>query len=202
MTPRDRAGAGLMAPGWVSRLAALALSAGVVFGLYLFVVAPIVAGYAETDAAVNQAAELLDRYRRVAAARPALQDRLDALKLRQSEIGAYLGGHTDALAGAELQELVNATVAKGGGGLRSVQILPVKVDGGFRRIGVRVQMTATLAQVLHVLHGLEAGSSLLFVDNLEVSNRRARRRRNQPVQMDPTLLVRLDLFGYLRPEAG
>ena len=202
MTPRDRPGTGLMAPGWVSRLAALALSAGVVFGLYFFVVAPIVAGYAETDAAVNQAAELLDRYRRVAAARPALQDRLDTLKSRQSEIGTYLGGHTDALAGAELQELVNATVAAGGGGLRSVQILPVKTDGGFRRIGVRVQMTATIAQVLRVLHGLEAGSTLLFVDNLEVSNRRARRRRNKPVQMDPTLLVRLDLFGYLRPEAG
>ncbi len=191
-----------MAPGWVSRLAALALSAGVAFALYVFVAAPIVAGYAETDAAVAQAAELLDRYRRVAAARPVLQDRLDALKSRQSEIGTYLSGETDALAGAELQELVNATVAKGGGGLRSVQILPVKADGDFRRIGVRVQMTATIAQVLRVLHGLEAGSTLLFVDNLEVSNRRARRRRNQPVEMDPTLLVRLDLFGYLRPEAG
>lgn len=191
-----------MAPGWVSRLAALALSAGVAFAAYIFVVAPIIAGYAETAAAVDQAAELLDRYRRVAAARPALQERLDALKSRQSEIGTYLGGETDALAGAELQELVNATVAAGGGGLRSVQILPVKADAGFQRIGVRVQMTATIAQVLRVLHGLEAGSTLLFVDNLEVSNRRARRRRNQPVEMDPTLLVRLDLFGYLRPEAG
>ena len=190
-----------MAPGWVSRLAALAVSAGVAFALYLFVVAPIVAGYAETDAAMTQAAELLDRYRRVAAARPALQERLGALTSRQSEIGAYLGGGTDALAGAELQELVNATVAKGDGGLRSMQILPVKADGGFRRIGVRVQMTANIAHVLRVLHGLEAGSTLLFVDNLEVSNRRARRRRNQPVEMDPTLLVRLDLFGYLRPEA-
>jgi len=191
-----------MAPGWVSRLAALALSAGVAFAFYVFVVAPIVVGYAETDAAVAQATELLDRYRRVAAARPALQERLDTLKSRQSEIGTYLGGETDALAGAELQELVNATVAKSGGGLRSVQILPVKDDGGFRRIGVRVQMTASIAQVLRVLHGLEAGSTLLFVDNLEVSNRRARRRRNQPVEMDPTLLVRLDLFGYLHPEAG
>lgn len=191
-----------MAPGWVSRLAALALSAGLAFAVYIFVAAPIIVGYAETDAAVAQAADLLERYRRVAAARPALQQRLDALKSRQSEIGAYLSGETDALAGAELQELVNATVAKSGGGLRSVQILPAKSDGGFRRIGVRVQMTATIAQVLHVLHGLEAGSTLLFVDNLEVSNRRARRRRNQPVEMDPTLLVRLDLFGYVRPEAG
>jgi general secretion pathway protein M len=191
-----------MAPGWVSRLAALALSAGVAFALYIFVAAPIVAGYAETDAAVAQAAESLDRYRRIAAARPALQERLDALKSRQSEIGTYLSGGTDALAGAELQELVTATVASGGGALRSVQILPVKADGGFRRIGVRVQMTATMAQVLRVLHGFEAGSKLLFVDKLEVSNRRARRRRKQPVEMDPALLVRLDLFGYLQPEAG
>ncbi len=190
-----------MAPGWVSRLAALALSAGAAFALYIFVAAPIIASYAETDAAVAQAAELLDRYRRVAAARPALQERLDALKSRQSEIGTYLGGETDALAGAKLQELVNATVAAGGGALRSVQILPAKADGGFRRIGVRVQMTATIAQVLHVLHGLDAGSTLLFVDNLEVSNRRARRRRKQQVEMDPTLLVRLDLFGYLTPGA-
>ena len=191
-----------MAPGWVSRFAALALSAGVAIALYIFVAAPIVAGYADTEAELVQATALLDGYRRVAAARPALQERLDALKLRQSEIGTYLSGGTDALAGAELQELVNATVAKGGGGLRSMQILPVKADGGFRRIGVRVQMTATMAQVLRVLHRLEAGSKLLFVDRLEVSNRRARRRRKQPVEMDPALLVRLDLFGYLRPEAG
>ena len=191
-----------MAPSWVSRLAALALSAGIVFAAYIFVAAPIVADYAETDAAVIQTAELLDRYRRVAAARPALQERLNALNARQSEIGTYLSGGTDALAGAELQELVNATVAQSGAGLRSVQILPVKADGGFQRIGVRVQLTATISQVLRVLHGLEAGSTLLFVDSLEVSNRRARRRRKQPVDMDPTLLVRLDLFGYLIPEAG
>ena len=191
-----------MTPGWVSRVAAFALSAGLAFALYVFVVAPIVTDYAETDASVAQAAELLDRYRRVAAARPALQERLDALKTQQSKIGTYLSGETNALAGAELQELVNATVSASGGGLRSVQILPVKTDGGFRRIGVRVQMTATMAQVLRLLHGFEAGSKLLFVDKLEVSNRRARRRRKQQVETDPALLVRLDLFGYLRPEAG
>ncbi len=53
-----------------------------------------------------------------------------------------------------------------------------------------------------VIEVSEAVAAFLFVDNLEVSNRRARRRRNQPVDMDPTLLVRLDLSGYLRPEAG
>ncbi len=189
-------------PRWVSRLAAIALSAGVLVGLYVFAVAPLVAGYREADVAVSQAGELLVRYRRIAASRPALQARLDELKARQSEIGIYLGGGTDSLAGARLQELVNKTVEAGGGRLRSVQILPAKIDGEFRRVGVRVQMTATVAQLARVLYALEAGRTFLFVDNLEVSNRRARRRRNRPVDMDPTLLIRLDLTGYLRPEAG
>ena len=186
----------------ISRFAAIALSLGVLVGLYAFALAPLAASYGETEQAISEARDLLDRYRRIAASRPALQARLDELTARQSEIGIYLGGGTDALAGADLQELVNKTVEAGGGRLRSIQILPVKTDGEFRRVGVRVQMTATVTQLVKVLYALEAGRTFLFVDNLEVSNRRARRRRNQPVDMDPTLLVRLDLSGYLRPEAG
>ncbi len=186
----------------ISRFAAIALSLGVLAGLYAFALAPLAASYGETEQSISQARDLLDRYRRIAASRPALQARLDQLTVRQSKIGIYLGGGTDALAGADLQELVNKTVEAGGGRLRSIQILPVKTDGEFRRVGVRVQMTATAAQLVKVLYALEAGRTFLFVDSLEVSNRRARRRRNQPVDMDPTLLVRLDLSGYLRPEAG
>ncbi len=186
----------------ISRFAAIALSLGVLVGLYAFALAPLTASYGETEQAISQARDLLDRYRRIAASRPALQTRLNELTTRQSEIGIYLGGGTDALAVADLQELVNKTVEAGGGRLRSIQILPVKTDGAFRRVGVRVQMTATVTQLVRVLYALEAGRTFLFVDNLEVSNRRARRRRNQPVDMDPTLLVRLDLSGYLRPEAG
>ena len=93
-------------------------------------------------------------------------------------------------------------VETGGGRLRSVQILPVETDGEFRRVGVRVQMTATVVQLTRVLYAIEAGRTFLFVDDLQVSNRRARRRRNEAVDMDPTLLIRLDLSGYLRPEAA
>jgi general secretion pathway protein M len=187
---------------WISRLAAVALLTGVLVVFYAFLMAPLLAGYGEIDLAISRTSELLDRYRRVAASHDAFHARLEELMARQSEIGVYIGGSTDALAGAELQELVNKTVEKGGGRLRSVQILPVETDGEFRRVGVRVQMTANVVQLTQVLYAIEAGRTFLFVDNLDVSNRRARRRRNQPVNMDPTLLIRLDLSGYLRPEAG
>ncbi len=185
----------------ISRFAAIALSLGVLAGLYAFALAPLAASYDETEQAIFQTQDQLDRYRRIAASRTALEARLDKLTARQSKIGIYLSGGTDALAGADLQELVNKTVEAGRGRLRSIQILPVETDGEFRRVGVRAQMTVTAAQLVKILYALEAGRTFLFVDKLEVSNRRARRRRNQPVDMDPTLLVRLDLSGYLRPEA-
>ena len=102
---------------------------------------------------------------------------------------------------AELREVEDAAIRKAVALQEKVGLQAV-TDGEFRRVGVRVQMTATVTQLVRVLYALEAGRTFLFVDNLEVSNRRARRRRNQPVDMDPTLLVRLDLSGYLRPEAG
>ncbi len=185
----------------ISRFAAIALSLGVLVSLYAFALAPLAASYDETEQAIIQTQDQLDRYRRIAASRSALQARLDKLMAQQSKIGIYLSGGTDALAGADLQELVNKTVEAGRGRLRSIQILPVETDGEFRRVGVRAQMTVTAAQLVKILYALEAGRTFLFVDKLEVSNRRARRRRNQPVDMNPTLLVRLDLSGYLRPEA-
>ncbi len=188
--------------GTVSRIAALALLAGVIGALYAFAVQPLVAEYGNAERRIAEASERLARYQRIAGASGALQGRLDELLERQSASGIYLGGGTDALAGAELQEIVNKTVESVGGGLRSIQILPVKTDGEFRRVGVRVQMTATISQVARILYTLESGKTFLFVESLEISNRRTRRRRGGPVDMDPVLLVRLDLSGYLRPEAG
>lgn len=117
-------------------------------------------------------------------------------------VGIYLDGDTDALAAASLQEVVNATVEGSGGRLRSIQILPAKDDGKFRRISVRAQMSATIVQLARLLYAFEANKTYLFVDNLDVANRRARRRKDQAIEMDPTLIVRLDLSGYMRPEVG
>ena len=186
----------------ISRMAAIALTLAVLVGLYAGVAGPLITEFREIDDEIASTRELLDRYRQIAAARDAYQGRLDKLIEREAGIGTYLAGGTDALAGAELQELINKTVEEGGGNLRSIQILPVKTDGEFQRIGVRVQLMATVVQLARVLYSLEAGPTFLFIDNLDVSNRRARRRRNEPVDTDPMLLVRLDLSGYLPPESS
>jgi general secretion pathway protein M len=185
---------------WNNRFAAIALMASMLVALYSFIVAPLVTSYGETDRAISQAGDLLWRYKHIGRSQDAHRARLKDLKFRQLQSGIYLGGSTDALAGAELQDLVNKTVEASGGRLRSIQILPVEIDEEFRRIGVRVKMTATGAELVRVLYAIEAGPTFLFVDNLDVRNERA--RRNQPNGKDPTLDIRVNFFGYLRPDVG
>ena len=41
----------------------------------------------------------------------------------------------------------------------------------------------------------------MFIDNLDVKNRRARNPKKAE-QENPELVIRFDLYGYLRPELG
>ena len=67
----------------ISRFAAIALTLGVLVGLYAFALAPLAASYDETEQAIFQTQDQLDRYRRIAASRSALQARLDKLMAGQ-----------------------------------------------------------------------------------------------------------------------
>ncbi len=87
-----------------------------------------------------------------------------------------------------------------GGQLRSIQSLPVRSDGDFRGIAVRVQISANFSSFHHLLYELESEKPFVFVDNLDVRNRRGNRRAARE-NFDPQLTIRFDLAGYLRPEA-
>jgi general secretion pathway protein M len=85
--------------------------------------------------------------------------------------------------------------------LRSIQTLPAEADGEFLRVAVRVQFTASLESIHHILYTLETNRPFVFLDNLDVRNRRVRRRKELE-NTDPDLTIRFDLAGYLRPEGG
>ena len=185
---------------WISRMTAVGILLAILLAIYGVLVSPLVSAYSQINGAIAQSSELLTRYQRVTAQYPDLEELLDRVNADHIASGVYLPGDTDALAAARLQEIVNSRVESNGAQVRSVQILPAKVDGDFRRVGVRIQLIATVAAVARILYAFEAGGTFLFVDNLDVSNRKSRRRAGE--QTDPELLVRLDLTGYVRPEAG
>lgn len=191
MTPRMR-------PAF-SRALALALLLAVVGGAYVLVVDPLVSRYRTYDQTITQRADLVDQYRRLAAAKPALAKRLAQVRARDSATAGFLSGGNEALIGADLQNRLKGMVETSGGKLNSVQVLPGKDEGGFRRITIRARVNVTIEALQKVIYQIETATAVLLVDNLDVRARRSRRpRRKQTQPSVRTLDVRFDLSGYTR----
>ena len=184
---------------WLSRAAALLLLAVVLAVAYVWIVEPIAAAYANTEAAIADTRDLVERYDRLAAARTSLEAQLAAIEQKPDTAAYYLSGATDALAAASLQARVTALVEGSGATLLSIQTLTSTEDGGLRRVAIRLQMTAEIAPLVRVLHGLESGIPLLFVDNLELQSQAAPAIEPDAAQAGVPLIVGFDLYGYLPP---
>ncbi len=184
---------------WLSRAAALLLLAAVVAAAYVWIVEPIATAYADTEAAIADTRALVERYDRLAAARASLEAQLAAIEQKPDTAAYYLSGATDALAAASLQARVTALVEGSGAALLSIQTLTSTEDRGLRRVAIRLQMTAEIAPLVRVLHGLETGIPLLFVDNLELQSQAAPTLEPDSAQARAPLVVGFDLYGYLPP---
>jgi general secretion pathway protein M len=165
-------------------------------------VEPILIGYRETDQAIEEVQEQLLHYQHLAAMRPVLARQLEQLAAVQGSETYYLSGGTDALAAAALQDRVSALIDGNGGRLLSIQPLLGVDEQGFKRITVRVEMTATIEPLFETLYALETGMPVLFVENLDIQSRFTRRRSNQvatqvAAEDAPLLTVGFDLSGYM-----
>lgn len=191
----------MFATPWISRTAAVLLLIAVAAAAYTFLLEPLVLGYGDADRQIDDVREQLSRYQRLAALRPALESQLRQSAAKAPTEHYYLSGGTDALAAAGLQDHINALVQGKGGSLRSIQPMPGSDEQGFRRITVRVQMSATSEVLFETLYALEAETPVLFIENLDIQSRFVRRRNNEAGQQaapeEPLLTVGFDLSGYL-----
>ena len=191
----------MLATPWISRLAAVLLLIAAIEAIVVFVIEPVFVGYRERDQAIEEVNDELSHYQRLAAARPALVKQIEQLEAEQGWGTYYLSGGTDALAAAGLQDRVSALVDGEGGDLRSIQPMPGVDEKGFRRITLRIQMTATIEALFETLYSLETGMPILFVENLDIQSRFTRWRSTQvgskEVPDKPILTVGFDLSGYM-----
>lgn len=190
----------------ISRMLALCLLAFVLFGGYVLVAVPLINAYEENAAAIERAETLLQRQHALAAQQPQLRERLEEEREQADALSGYLEGPSDALAAAELQDLVKEVVEGSGGELRSTRILPaedVEASPGTRRTTLRVQMMVNIEGLGEILHALEAGQPYVLIDELSIRNQRERRqrRRNNRAEVadgEPMLDVSLELSGFVR----
>lgn len=180
------------------RLVALGLLAVFIAAVWAFVALPIAARIDDYDRSIAQTRELLVRSQRKAAEAPALRVQRETLEADLKAGSGFLEGDSFELIAADLQDRIKRIVTRHGGALDSLQTLPFQLQEGYRRVAVRVTLSADTPALQKVLYDIEGARPFLLVDNLEISASALRTSR-RPGDAE-SLLVRLDVFGFVRGE--
>jgi type II secretory pathway component PulM len=139
----------------------------VVFAVWLGVIGPAFDWYAER-------ADRLEAQRLQAAREAALIETLPALRAEarstaKAPTRQVLTGGTDAIAGATLQEQVQTMASAANAQLTSIETLPGEQNGAYRRIGVRLELSAQLPVVIALLKAIDEAQPSMLVDDIRLT---------------------------------
>ena len=142
----------------------------------------------------------LQRQQSIAARKDSIELNLEAIKNQFQEQGYFSNRDTEALASADLQNIVKTTVTEAGGQLTSTQGLPGKVDSGFNRVAVRVRMTGTIETLRAVLHTFSSATPILIVDQIDISPLRGIRgnRTGPKTESSAQVNVSFEVVSFMR----
>ena len=152
--------------GQLVALGLLLLAIGVV---YLVLVSPLLEVYRARSEHLADRQAYLDHARNTVDGLPALRNAAADIARSPTEVGeAFLAGDNDAMAGASLQGLLQDMAAGAGATLVSEEVLPAEQQGRFRRIGLRISLTADWPVLLDLLQSVENSPNQLLVDDLQL----------------------------------
>jgi general secretion pathway protein M len=188
-------------PG-LRRLAAVAILLGLIWLLWGGIAAPVMDAITADGAGIAHAQHTLAEFRRLEAELPGLEQRLDQLRASGAGAQAFLDTSSNpAITAAKLQSDVQRIANTAAIALRSSQTVPPAKEGGFRRIGLQLELGATPAALQRLLHAIETATPALFVQKLSIH---LPEDGTAPAAADgqPQLTVRLELCGYQREDGA
>jgi general secretion pathway protein M len=145
---------------------AAALTLTAVAALWLGVAQPLIGWYQDRNEELAQRRALLSHMQEAAATLPALQHASPAQE--RPAPSALLAGATDALAAAAMQNAVQAMASTAGVDLASLETLPAEARGSYRRIGLRVSLSAPWPVLIALLRAARSGQPRMLIDDLQV----------------------------------
>lgn len=154
--------------GRTGQALALGIALAVPLLLWLGLVAPLAGFHQDRAEELERRQALVQRMERLAAQLPALRQQASAPAAASAS--ALLEGESDAVAGAALQEAVQAMAAAAGAVLTSVETLPAERAGQYRRVSVRVSLNASWPVLVQLLESLAQSSPRMLVDDLQVQS--------------------------------
>jgi general secretion pathway protein M len=186
------------------RWVALGLLAFVVILFVFVVIQPLFSMGLDYYEQKNDLLFRLQRQQSIAARKDSVAKNLEDIKQQFQQQGYFTNRSTEALASADLQEIVKTAVTDAGGQLTSTQGLPSKLDNGFNRIAVRVRMTASIDTLRSVLNTFASTVPVLVVDQLDITpirgvgGLRTRPNGNAKVDSNSQLNVSFQVVSFMR----
>ncbi|MCB8883161.1 hypothetical protein ACELLULO517_23130 [Acidisoma cellulosilytica] len=148
----------------------MALTVAVLFALWAGIVAPLVFWYGTRSDEIEQRALRIDRMIHLTQGIPALLAQAANARSHQSALRSdLLPASSDAVAAAALQQTLQVEANDVSAPLSSIETLAVEPRGKYRRIALRVTLSATWPQFLHLLQALEQGTPRVLIDDLQLS---------------------------------
>jgi general secretion pathway protein M len=150
------------------QILAIAVTVLLLLIVWVGAVQPLLAWHADRAETLMQQRVLADRMANAAATLPALQRQAAAGTGGHVPAAAMLSGASDAIAGATLQEQVQAMATAAGATLTSAETLPAEQAGAWRRIGLRLTLTAPWPVLVRLLAAIDQATPQMLVDDLHV----------------------------------
>ncbi|TNF08125.1 MAG: hypothetical protein EP323_01925 [Gammaproteobacteria bacterium] len=143
------------------------------------------------------------------------EDNINAELKRIDELGSdgdlFLAGNKKSIASANLREFINEAVKRSGGQLVSSQDYEAEPVPSATPIGLRLQVSGEVQNLVDLLYELESARPVIFIDELSVTSSSSRVRSSRANLRDSrrratstnfsSLDIRMDVVGYLAGEA-
>ncbi|TNE75959.1 MAG: hypothetical protein EP334_09365 [Gammaproteobacteria bacterium] len=192
-----------------SRFVAVALLLLLVLFVFSYLLLPLGRLYKEKADEVKTLADQRQRFEYLIANEDKINAELKRIDEMGSEGDLFLSGNKQSIASANLREFINEAVKRSGGQLVSSQDYEADPVPSATPIGLRLQVSGEVQNLVDLLYELESARPVIFIDELSVTSSSSRvrssrvslRNRNVRRTNQSSLDIRMDVVGYLAGEA-
>ena len=185
----------------LSKLTAYALLVAALAAGWSVSGAPMLAERQRLEAEAARLAGLKERYLAIAARRDRAAERLETAQQDAALFDRLLTEPGSAEAAAAVHAHVEEIVARVGGVVRQIRVLPVKEEFGFERIGLSVLCVVDTPGLRDLLTSLEVKNSRYRIGDVQIKALRSGARRVSNAAPD-LLTVQFELTGYRHVSDG
>jgi general secretion pathway protein M len=158
------------------------------------VLVPTIMRHRHYDEAIDSARDNLIRYRRFSEQEPAIKQEIEKITALNAK-KFFIKTSNPSLAASEIQDAAKQLIEARRGKLLSVQILPAKDEGKYRKISLTIQANVTHLALQQILYTIESRDPLIFIDNLSLRAGQGRLYRPQP-GVEPEFGLQITVHGY------